>query len=225
MARAIDAFVSAARGSTSERVLVVSADDPAFAMPAAAWAAKSGDTILFTHKDSLPAETIAAIKDHTRPRIYVLGPSTIIKPKVTAELRKLGPVMRMGGPDPETQLDRVRALHRRPVRLGRRRPRARPRVRPCRRRPGAGGRGLSRCPRAARMVRCCCSVRVDALTKPMAAVPARHPARLCERPGARGLQSRLADRGRERHHSRAAVDDRPIPGDRARRRQGLERNS
>ena len=41
LARALDAFQTAARGKSSDRVVVVSADDPAFAMPAAAWAAKT----------------------------------------------------------------------------------------------------------------------------------------------------------------------------------------
>jgi hypothetical protein len=42
LARAVDAFVSAARGRTAEHVLVVGAGAPAFALPAAAYAAKSG---------------------------------------------------------------------------------------------------------------------------------------------------------------------------------------
>ena len=112
MARAIDAFASAVRGTTGARVLVVSADDPAFALPAAAWAAKSGDTVLFAHRDSLPADTVAAIKDHSSPHIYVLGPSSVISPKVTRLLRKLGPVTRTGGPDPESNsIEFARYLH------------------------------------------------------------------------------------------------------------------
>lgn len=101
IARAIDAFQAAARGTTSDRVLVVSADQPAYAMPAAAWAAKAGDPILFTNRDKLPAETRAAIGSHQQPKIYVLGPSEVIGPKVTKELRKLGTVTRVGGETPE----------------------------------------------------------------------------------------------------------------------------
>lgn len=100
MARAIDAFAAAARGRTSDRVLVVSADDPAYAMPAAGWAAKSGDPILFARKDELPADTAAALRGHQQPKIYVLGPSKVIGPKVTKALRRLGTVTRVGGPDP-----------------------------------------------------------------------------------------------------------------------------
>lgn len=100
LARAIDAFHAAARGASSDNVLVVSADEPEFAMPAAAWAAKSGDPILFTGRDVLPEATRAAIAAHQQPNIYVLGPSSVISPKVTTELRKLGTVVRVGGQDP-----------------------------------------------------------------------------------------------------------------------------
>jgi len=102
MARAIDAFNAAARGQTSDHVLVVSADDPAFAMPAAAWAAKSGDPVLFTKRNTLPPDTRAAIAAHQQPKIYVLGPSRVIAPSVTRALRRLGRVTRVGGDDPVT---------------------------------------------------------------------------------------------------------------------------
>lgn len=100
LARAIDAFVAAARGKTSDRVIIVSADDPAFAMPAAGWAAKSGDPILFVRKKVVPPDTLAALRSHQQPKIYVLGPSTIIGPEVTRELRKLGTVTRIGDQEP-----------------------------------------------------------------------------------------------------------------------------
>jgi hypothetical protein len=100
LARAIDAFQASARGASADHVVVVSADDPAFAMPAAGWAAKSGDPILFAHRDALPAATRRALAAHQQPRIYVLGPSKVIGPKVTRELRRLGTVVRVGGADP-----------------------------------------------------------------------------------------------------------------------------
>ena len=102
LARAIDAFQASARGSSSASVLVVSAEEPAFAMPAAAWAAKSGDPILFTNRDELPEPTREAIAAHEQPRIYVLGPSEVISPTVTRELRELGTVIRVGGEEPVT---------------------------------------------------------------------------------------------------------------------------
>ncbi|MDQ3632204.1 MAG: cell wall-binding repeat-containing protein [Actinomycetota bacterium] len=100
LAQALDAFQAAARGKTSDRVIIVSADDPRFAAPAAAYAAKSGDPILFARKNQLPAATRAAIRTHQQPKIYVLGPTAVIGTKVTAELRKLGSVKRLGDADP-----------------------------------------------------------------------------------------------------------------------------
>jgi hypothetical protein len=79
---------------------VVSSDAPEYAMPAAAWAAKSGDPILFAERDTLPEATVAAITAHQQPHIYVLGPSSVISPRVTLQLRKLGTVIRLGGQDP-----------------------------------------------------------------------------------------------------------------------------
>jgi putative cell wall-binding protein len=100
LARALDAFQTAARGKSSDRVLVVSADDPAFAMPAAAWAAKAGDPVLFVHRDSVPQETKAALLTHDQPRIYVLGPPAAVSASVATELRKLGTVKRLGADNP-----------------------------------------------------------------------------------------------------------------------------
>lgn len=100
LARAIDAFQAAARGQTSDRVVVVSADDPAYAMPAAAWAAKAGDPILFTHRDTVPADTKAAIAAHQQPKIYVLGPPSVISGTAVTQLSRLGSVTRIAGKDP-----------------------------------------------------------------------------------------------------------------------------
>jgi hypothetical protein len=98
LARAIDAFQAAARGTTSDRVVVVGADAPAYAMPAAAWAAKAGDPILFVRRDSVPADTRAAIAAHQQPKIYVLGPASAVSDKTVTDLKKLGSVTRISGP-------------------------------------------------------------------------------------------------------------------------------
>ena len=100
LARALDAFQTAARGKSSDRVVVVSADDPAFAMPAAAWAAKAGDPVLFVHRDSLPQETKSALLAHDQPRIYILGPPSAVSANVARELKALGTVKRLGADNP-----------------------------------------------------------------------------------------------------------------------------
>jgi Cell wall binding domain 2 (CWB2) len=99
LARAIDRLQTSAAGGPADAVVVAPADNPNFAMPAAGWAAKSGDPVLWTLKDSLPAETRAAIAAHKRARIYVLGPPDAISDGVVRELRRLGRTKRISGPD------------------------------------------------------------------------------------------------------------------------------
>ena len=100
LAQAIDKLQTTAAGGATDAVLVAPADSPQFAMPAAAWAAKSGHPVLWTLKESLPAETRAAIASHPKARIYVLGPPEAIAESVVTELGKLGRTKRISGPDP-----------------------------------------------------------------------------------------------------------------------------
>jgi hypothetical protein len=100
LARAIDRFKSAAAGKPSQNVVIVGADAPEYAMPAASWAAKSGDSVLFATKDTVPAPTVEALKEREKPNIYVLGPKDAVGPKAVAALRKLGTVRRVSGSDP-----------------------------------------------------------------------------------------------------------------------------
>lgn len=99
-ALAIDRFVTAARGRTSPRVLVVSADHPEFAAPAASWLAKSGDAVAFVTDRGVPAATQRQLAAHPRATIYVLGPTTVVGKPVTRALRTYGTVRRVGGTDP-----------------------------------------------------------------------------------------------------------------------------
>jgi len=102
LAANIDRFASAARGKTSADVVVSTADDPSYAMPAAGWAAESGDAILFVNRSSVPAATRQALMAHQNARIYVLGPASVIPDSVLAQLRKYGQVKRISGGDPST---------------------------------------------------------------------------------------------------------------------------
>jgi hypothetical protein len=105
LTRSIAGLIRAAKPGKTSRVIVTSADDPAFAAPAAAYAAKTGDPVLFVTRNAVPPETraaLAALAGLARPRIYVLGPSRVISPAVTQELRRLGRVKRIGGSDPIT---------------------------------------------------------------------------------------------------------------------------
>jgi len=103
LTRAIAALIRNAKPGKSARVLIASAEDSSFAAPAAAYAAKSGDPVLFVTKDAVPPQTraaLAALAGLTRPRLFILGPSSVISPEVTRQLRRLGTVERYGGADP-----------------------------------------------------------------------------------------------------------------------------
>jgi hypothetical protein len=99
LAQSIDALQAVAAGRASDNVVIASADDPGYAMPAAAWAAKSGDPVLFVRRNAVPPETRAALQSHERPRIYVLGPEEVVSAAVEDELGKLGRVTRVGSGD------------------------------------------------------------------------------------------------------------------------------
>ncbi len=100
LAAGIDRFFSAASGSASLDVVIASGTDPAYAMPAAGWAAESGDPVLFVTSTSVPAATQQALLAHQRPHIYVLGPPSVISASVLTQLSKYGPVKRVGAGDP-----------------------------------------------------------------------------------------------------------------------------
>src|SRR5215210_7013873 len=100
LAQAIDRLHTAAAGEPSRAVIVAPSSAPEFAMPAAAWSAKAGDPVLWADRDTLPAATKAAITAHRRPRIYVLGPPSVISDKVLKQLGELGTVRRISGRDP-----------------------------------------------------------------------------------------------------------------------------
>ena len=105
LTRAIAGVIRAARPGVRSKIVIASSEDPSFAMPAAGYAAKTGDPILFVTKDEIPAETraaLGALKGLAKPRIFVLGPSSLISPKVTRELKRFGSVRRTGGQDPVT---------------------------------------------------------------------------------------------------------------------------
>jgi hypothetical protein len=88
-------------GSPPSHVVIVPSNRPDLAMPAAAWAARSGDPVLFAGADDLPAATAAALRRHTKVPVYVLGPSSAISSEV---LRKIGKIVdqvkRVSGEDP-----------------------------------------------------------------------------------------------------------------------------
>src|SRR5579884_1822513 len=100
LAAAINRFINAAAGSPSPDVVIASSDQSQYAMPAAGWAAESGNPILFVSSSGVPAATRQALLSDQRPHIYVLGPASVIPSRVIKELSKYGPVKRVSGSDP-----------------------------------------------------------------------------------------------------------------------------
>jgi putative cell wall binding repeat protein len=102
-AAAIDRFFSAARGKPSAAVVLYSADSAEWAMPAASWAARSGDAALPVHKGSIPPAIRKALASHEGADVYLLGPPSVISKAVEDQLRsgKLArSVNRISGPTP-----------------------------------------------------------------------------------------------------------------------------
>ena len=100
LAAAIDRFFSARKGKPSESVIVTTGERAPYAMPAAAWSARSGDSVLFVQQKAIPGATQRALAAHERPNIYVLGPEEAVSEQVVKRLGRFGKVKRVAGKDP-----------------------------------------------------------------------------------------------------------------------------
>jgi putative cell wall binding repeat protein len=88
-------------GRPPSHFVLVPEAQPEFAIPAAAWAARSGDPILFSGERKLPAATAKALERHPKVPVFVLGPSSAISSGVVREVTEIGPrVRRVSGEDP-----------------------------------------------------------------------------------------------------------------------------
>jgi hypothetical protein len=84
-----------------DAIVLAPEEEPGFAMPAAAWAARSGDPVLFSGAKKLPAATLTALKRHPKVPVYVLGPSSAISSDVVREAAAVDKrVRRVSGEDP-----------------------------------------------------------------------------------------------------------------------------
>jgi hypothetical protein len=102
-AAAIDRFFSALRAKPSNDVVLYSAEQGEYAMPAAAWAARSGDAVLPVTRAKIPPPIVKALREHKRPNVYVLGPESVIDQRVLDQLKKqklARSVNRIEGPNP-----------------------------------------------------------------------------------------------------------------------------
>ncbi len=88
-------------GRPPAHIVVAPMSRPAFAMPAAAWAARSGDPVLFASRRKLPKATAETLRRHARTPVYVLGPSSAISSAVLRKIAAIAPrVHRVAGEDP-----------------------------------------------------------------------------------------------------------------------------
>jgi hypothetical protein len=84
-----------------EHVVVAASDEPAFAMPAAAWAARSGDPVLFSGRQTVPKATLDALGRHEDAPVYVLGPESAISEKAFERIDEASAgAERVAGADP-----------------------------------------------------------------------------------------------------------------------------
>jgi hypothetical protein len=97
IARSIDRLREKLTGSQPDHIVIASSETPGYAMPAAAWAARSGDPVLFAQRGSVPAATLVALKRHEGVPVYVLGPESVIGKKAFDQLKEANPdVTRVG---------------------------------------------------------------------------------------------------------------------------------
>jgi hypothetical protein len=101
IAATVDERLAQGSGNLSANVIVVSSDSAfQFAMPAAAYAARTGTPILFVGKDNVPPATIAALqKRNNQARIFVLGSSEIVSSNIFDQLKQFGAANRIEGGD------------------------------------------------------------------------------------------------------------------------------
>ena len=91
-----------AAGRFTDNIVVASGEQREYALPAAAWTAYSGDTLVFAGNDSLPEETLRVVAQREKlrlekPTIYLIGPEKVISEDVAAALAPYGEVRRVAG--------------------------------------------------------------------------------------------------------------------------------
>jgi hypothetical protein len=88
-------------GKKPKAIVLASSSEPAYAAPAAAYAARSGDPVLFAEAEALPQPTVAELRRDEGVPVYALGPSSAISGQVLKEVEALGAkVTRISGSNP-----------------------------------------------------------------------------------------------------------------------------
>jgi hypothetical protein len=88
-------------GQAPQHIVIASSARPDFAMPAAAWAARSGDPVLYAESEQLPSQTAGYLQRHPKAPVYVLGPEDVISKDVVGKIEAISKqVERVAGKDP-----------------------------------------------------------------------------------------------------------------------------
>jgi hypothetical protein len=91
IAAEIDRLRQRLTGARPQHILLASSEQPAFAMPAAAWAARSGDPVLFLKERAAPKPTLDTLRRHQGVPVYALGPPSVISDKTLEAVRQVAP--------------------------------------------------------------------------------------------------------------------------------------
>ena len=98
IANSVDQLRQRLQKREPEHIVIVSLDEPGYAMPAAAWAARSGDPVLFSGHNQVPAATLAALRRHAAAAVYVIGPESVISKAALSQVARVSAsVQRVGG--------------------------------------------------------------------------------------------------------------------------------
>jgi hypothetical protein len=97
IANSIDQLRQRLTKQEPQHILLVSSDQAGYAMPAAAWAARSGDAVLFTGRNQVPAATLAALRRHAAATVYILGPESVISKDVVQQVGRVSATVQRVG--------------------------------------------------------------------------------------------------------------------------------
>ena len=97
IANSIDQLRQRLTKQEPQHILLVSSDQAGYAMPAAAWAARSGDPVLFTGRNQVPAATLAALRRHVAATVYVIGPESVISKDVVQQVGRVSATVQRVG--------------------------------------------------------------------------------------------------------------------------------
>jgi hypothetical protein len=97
IANSIDQLRQRITQQEPEHILLVSSDQAGYAMPAAAWAARSGDPVLFTGRNQVPGATLAALRRHAAATVYILGPESVISKDVVKQVGRVSATVQRVG--------------------------------------------------------------------------------------------------------------------------------